>query len=250
MYGQESQPTLNMLPFTVQGIGAEEGQIIQDLIRSYIQDLGNMAVRNVSQDTGDGSADYVLSGSLSLNGDSRVLALEISNTATGEHTRVTSTHKSASELVLKSRSLVEEALLNNTKPGTGEASGRITEEQVIGRWRGDRGIAMVRLRRGGLGVAVFASGAQMELAYSINGNTLQIVQTSANADKFYYPFPPGVATQLADLAEPMRWEFNLTEGGHYLRGKKIGTNVEYEGERIINLYFGNEWNSAWIKVSR
>jgi hypothetical protein len=181
-----------------------------------------------------------------------VLTLDLSNTYTGETIQFSSTHRTTSELALKTRSLVQLAM-ESSRPG-GEDAGEteeaeaLSENLVIGRWRGDAGIEMVRLQGGGTGLAIFSSGAQMNIRYQIQDNTLYIVQISPNSERYYHPVPYGIARQLVELAEPMSWEFRLFGGGMSLRGQKTATAVEYSGETIVNLHQGTVRDAEWTKI--
>ncbi|MDR1211838.1 MAG: hypothetical protein LBK40_06370, partial [Spirochaetaceae bacterium] len=196
--------------------------------------------------------DFVISGSLRLEGDDRVLTLDLSNAHTGQTVQFTSVHKTTSELALKTRSLVQLAM-DSSRPGSegaGESENAepLNESLVIGRWRGDAGIEMIRLQGGGAGLAVFSSGVQMNIRYRIQDNVLYVTQNSPNSERYYHPVPFGIARQLVELAEPMSWEFRLFANGTALRGQKTATAVEYSGDTIVNLHRGAVRNAEWAKI--
>jgi hypothetical protein len=110
-------------------------------------------------------------------------------------------------------------------------------------------VELVRLQRGGAGIAILSSGAQMALEYTIEDNTLKVTQRSPNTERFYHPLPYGVAKQLAAQAEPMRWELLLYEGGTSLRGIKTATAVRYERDTIIELLPASAREAEWVKAS-
>ncbi|MDR0388662.1 MAG: hypothetical protein LBH73_01170, partial [Spirochaetaceae bacterium] len=165
----------------------------------------------------------------------------------------TSTHKTTSELALNTRSLVQLAM-DSSRPGESEEraeaenSEPLSENLILGRWRGDAGIEMIRLQSEGRGLAIFSSGAQMNLRYEIRDNTLYVVQSSPNAERYYHPVPYGIARQLVALAEPMSWEFRLFGNGTALRGQKTATAVEYSGDTITNLYQERARPAEWTKI--
>jgi hypothetical protein len=107
---------------------------------------------------------------------------------------------------------------------------------------------MIRLQGGGAGLALFSSGAQMNIRYEIRDNALHIVQLSPNSERYYHPVPYNIARQLVELAEPMSWEFQLFGGGASLRGRKTATAVEYSGDAIINLHRGAVRSAEWTKI--
>jgi hypothetical protein len=259
---EENKPVIGFAPFAIEGISAEEARIIESLIRSYITDQGEvirsfdlslmMIPASETDEAYAGMArvpDYTLSGSINLEEDNRILMLEISKPGTGERVSYTSVHKTTSELVLKIKSLVEAAFSAETAPPREAVPEALTESGILGTWRGDAGVEWVRLQRGGSGIAILSSGAQMALEYTIEDNTLKVRQRSPNTERFYHPLPYGVAKQLADRAEPMRWELLLYEGGTSLRGIKTATAVRYERDTIIELLPASAREAEWVKAS-
>jgi hypothetical protein len=131
------------------------------------------------------------------------------------------------------------------------------EESIVGTWRGEPGIAMVRLRRGGQGIAVFSSGAQMNLLYSIEDNALTVVQDSPNTERYYQrqgassvTLPYLVARRLADEAKPMRWELSLYEKGTVLKGLKTVSVIRYDLGRILEITHGTIEEVEWMRAGR
>jgi hypothetical protein len=264
----DNKPIIKFMPFTSQGISSEEARFIESLIQSYITDIGDISYLDTAISAfsppgiGDGPylmemdyvrpPDYILSGSINIDQDNRVLALEIQNSRTGETSLYISVHKTTSELALKARSLVEtvfnvppeETNLHEVVP---EA---VTEAKLLGTWRGDTGIELVRFQRGGVGLAIFSSGAQMGLSYTMEGHNVHIVQNSPNTEFFYHPLPFTIARELAANAEPMTWIFSLYDNGTALRGIKTGSSVRYEGNTVVEFIPHTVWEAEWIKSSR
>jgi hypothetical protein len=210
--------------------------------------------------------DYTFSGSVTQTEDSLILTLEIGGIGTGERASFTSVYKTTGELVLNVRSLVESAFAGRTPPAEPEGraepaaetvSEPLTEGTVMGTWRGEPGIALIRLRRGGQGIAVFSSGAQMNLLYSIENNVLNVVQNSPNTERYYYRQGPSpvtlpylVAKRLAEEAEPMRWELLLYENGTVLRGVKTATGIQYDLEKLLEITRGAVQEVEWTRTGR
>ena len=269
---QETRPVIRFSPFYTQGIGIEETRFIESLIQSYLSDVGelvNFFDTTPPQSPSDGllpgsslkAPDYVVSGSIYLDRDYRIFTLEIHNTHTGETTSTTTVHKTASDLVLKARSLVESVFNPSAQSAKGPPSAEtdqtaaerpenITESSIVGTWRGDLGIEMIRLQQGGRGVAFFSSGAQMNLSYTIEGNTLKVKQNCPNVERFYYPLPYEVAQQLSAEAEPMYWELLLYSGGTHLKGTKVSTEAKIEGNALVELLPGTSRDSVWVRASQ
>ncbi|MDR1430229.1 MAG: hypothetical protein LBI85_08040 [Spirochaetaceae bacterium] len=262
---QAAKPVVRIMPFSVQGIDIEEARTIEALIQSYLFDLGDRFIdfeltdpsgailrTSLSPDGIPAEPDFVISGSLTLEGEDRVLTLDLSNTHTGQAVQFTSAHKTTGEMALKTRSLVQLAMASRPEGGEGSGEGEnaeaLSEGLVIGRWRGDAGIEMIRLQGGGAGLAVFSSGARMNIRYEIRDNVLYVVQSSPNSERYYHPVPYGIARQMVELAEPMSWEFRLFGNGTSLRGQKTATAVEYSGDTIINLHTGAARDAEWTKM--
>jgi hypothetical protein len=243
------------MPFSIQGLGSDEAEILETLIQSYIVDVGDSTSYQTITSTPESQTevtnpDYIITGSITLFEDERVLKLELVNTQTGNVMQFTSHHKSTSDLALKSRSLVQEALsLGNELNEAAESSETIRNEIIAGTWKGDAGIEMIRLQRNGSGMAIFSSGAQMMLSYSIKNNVVTITQTSPNIDRFYHPVPYSIAKELVQAAEPMTWEMKLYNNGTDLKGTKKATAVEYEGDTVTAFLFGTSRDAEWTRMN-
>jgi hypothetical protein len=245
------------MPFFIESIGQEEARLIESLVQSYLTDMGEVVLPSDSPAVHQRRAlsrrpDYILSGSITLDQDSRILMLEIIKTDTGDTSYYSSIHKTTSDMVLKIRSLVETAFAVGSEEFNRERISRepLSEEKVLGTWRGDGGIEIVRLHRGGTGMAILSSGSMMNLVYTIEDNALRVMQTSPNTERFYHPVPYEVAKELTARAEPWQWELSLYENGTILRGIKISTAVRYEENRVLQLIPGIIREAEWIKSSR
>jgi hypothetical protein len=266
LWAEENRPIIRFLPFTVEGIGAEEARFIEDLIQSYTADMGELVIQidtpvNDLAFQEEGSfipdtevspqPDYILSGSLTLDQENRILALKIIKTNTGEAVDYTSIHKTTSDLALKTRALVEAAFslgAEETAPNKIPQE-VLTEGRVLGTWRGDAGIEIVRLQRGGVGIAILSSGIQMNLSFKIEENILKITQDSPNTERFYHPLPWELAKELSARAKPWQWEFSLYEDGTILRGIKKFTAAKY-GEHLKIELFPDQQDAEWTKFNR
>jgi hypothetical protein len=262
---EDSLPVIEFMPFVIDGLGPEEGRFISALIQSYLADIGEV-VRRYEPPPGETDApdkralameatrepDFILSGSITVDQDSRILALKVVKAETGETVYHTSTHKTTTDLTLKVRSLVE-AVFSTGLNGTFHEElpqEIISEGKILGTWRGDAGVEIVRLQRGGRGIAILSSGAQMNLLYRIEDNALRIFQLSQNTERFYHPMPLTIARELSVRAEPWQYELFLYEDGMTLRGIKTFTDVVYDDARIIELLPGAVREAEWTKTSR
>ena len=262
--GQEGRPLIQLNPFSIDGIGTEESRLIVSLVRSYLSDIGNVVGNAVSdprpaRDTGtpqppQAPADYTINGTIRMEQDGHVFSVEITNAKTGERHSVSSVYKNTGEIALKTRSFLESAfaaggLEAEKTPYTNPE--RPNENTVAGTWKGEAGIEIIRLMLGGRGLAIFSSGAQMVLSYSIEGNTVKIWQISPNSERFYYPLPLEAARQLAQGAEPMTWEFLMYQGGAVLSGVRVSTAARISGGTVTGLLPNGDVRAVtWTKTNR
>ena len=256
---QELKPLIRYNLFFTDDISAEESRLIENLVQSYLSEMGELINYLIEEEPRGDTAysekrppDFTLNGSIHLDPEGPIFRLEIVNTKSGEVYTVSSVYKSTGELALKARSILESAFAVSIAPEKRQATNpeRISENQVIGSWKGEAGIEMIHLQRGGRGVAIFSSGAQMVLSYVIEGNTLRIWQISPNSERFYYPLPLVVAKRLAEGAEPMSWELSLYNQGTVLEGVKLATAVKMDRDRVVELLPGEDVRKVqWTKAN-
>jgi hypothetical protein len=253
---EDEKPIVQVSPFIIEGLRSEEGRIIESLIYSYISAIGevydpsDLANEAAMASEGGQIPDYTFSASVIQDRDSRILVLEIGRPRTGEVNTFTSMHRTTGDMVLKVRSIVESAFSGESGPVRTAEAERLTGGGISGTWRGDAGIEMVRLQRDGRGTAIFSSGAQMSLQYSVENNRLTVVQSSQNTERFYHPIPYAVARELAAEADPMRWELWLFENGTVLKGIRVATGVRYEGNKVLEILPGTAREAEWTKLGR
>jgi hypothetical protein len=235
---EEEKLVLGVGEFTFAGLGQEEARVIEALLQSYLSNQGILipavASAEASADAEETEPlhlpDYSLSFSVSQEEDSRILEMLVINVRTGETARYTGSYRNAGELALKARIMVEAVFAPAGTQGALESPAEpgaepLTEQGIVGAWRGMQGIEIIRFFPRGRGIAFFSSGAQMELVWRIEENTLTISQASANTERYYHPAPYQAARRLAAEAEPMRWELSLYGGGILLRGFRRATEA-------------------------
>ncbi|GHV61050.1 hypothetical protein AGMMS49587_04170 [Spirochaetia bacterium] len=245
---QNTKPLIRLMPLFVQGIGAEESRLIESLVRSYLSDFGEVE-NHIDVSSEARLPDYIFTGSIYLERDSLIFMLEIKKKAADENLSFTMTSKSIGELALKARSLVESAFsVENDQTIPWESPPLdLTEAAVWGTWRGEPGIEMIRLHRMGRGIAIFSSGAQMALTWTIEDNILRVRQASPNVERYYHPLPYEAAKQLAAEAEPMAWDLRLYDNGNTLRGLKTFTGIGYTEKKLIELVPKKMQNVEWTR---
>ena len=279
VFAQDTRPVVAILPFEATDISANEKKTIEKLVQSYITEMGDLRIvtptdrekalteqefaallNDPSQNRSSGdsgallAANYLLYGSIGTLGEDRVLTLEVVKVKNSEKKSVSSIHKTMSDLALGVRALVLRVF---EKPETAQAgtegkakAENLKEETIVGTWHGDKGIELVRIFRGGKAVAVFSSGAQMELAYKLEGDEVHFKQISPNNPRYYHPVPYAVALELVKFARPMEWSFKLAEDGSALKGSKTATAISYEGNKIKDIKKEAKREAEWTKSSR
>jgi hypothetical protein len=126
----------------------------------------------------------------------------------------------------------------------------MTRDKILGLWKADNGIELVRFLPDGKAFAFFSSGLNMMLKYTIENNILRIMQTAPNNERYYYPQPLPIAKKLAEEADPMRWELSLFEDGLLLKGKRIETIAQAENYTTIIIIKNTESETQWSKMPR
>jgi hypothetical protein len=250
----QEKPRFRLYPLVVEGISDEEAKNIEALFFSYLEDIGFVAGQELDFETGDSGLSfpqtplYTMAGRLRQNEYSRFLDLEITDERSGERYSFSYPFKNPSELILKAHSALSRAFSVDRRVARSVGQEQIRAEQVWGTWKSGGPIRMIRLEQNGTGMVLFSSGAIMRLRYTIEDNTLVVVQDSPNDERFYHPLPRGVARELADKAEPMRWERLLVDQGMVLRGIVVFTEALYDGNTLIGINQGKidavEWQRS------
>jgi hypothetical protein len=254
LYAQEKHILVRIVPFTVENVRADEGKLIESLVVSYLSDMDGITVFSGTGGEGrDAEESYELSGNIVLEKDNRVLYLNLNNPVKNLQKTQVYTYKTASDLALNVRSIVEDyfpELSQKTRREQDEAL-PINRLNIIGTWQGDSGVEIVRLSPNGKALAIFSSGSSMELSWTIEDRMLIITQVSPPSYRFFYPMPEQVARTIAEEADPMVWKFFLYENGAVLRGTVESTSAEYSGaNEIKRIIHGKIQKSQWKKFSR
>ncbi|MDR0586015.1 MAG: hypothetical protein LBG26_02120 [Treponema sp.] len=241
IFSQE-RPRFRLHPFVVEGIGGEEAKNIEAFFLSYLGDIGFIVSQEEPDfETGDHGLSlsqtplYTMTGRLRQNEYSRFLDLDITDERSGERYSFSYSFKNSNELILKAHSSLSRAFSADHKALESIVRERIRAEQVWGTWKSDGSIQMIRLERNGTGMILFSSGAVMRLRHTIEDDTLVVVQDSPNNERFYHPLPRNVARELAEKADPMRWELLLSDRGMVLRGIVVFTEAVYDENTLTGV---------------
>ena len=252
-WGQETRAVILFTPFVNHGLGTEEARFIESLVQAHVSELGQVIFFVDDINPGAPVPDFILSGRLYMERSSRGFELVVQDTRSNEVFKSATRHRSSGDLVLRTRSLVESVFRNHTQAERGLAVNEmgeaeiISERSILGTWRGETGIEIIRLQAGGRGMAFFSSGAQMALSHSIEDNTLFVWQNSPNNELFYHHLPQGIARQLALEALPMRWELQQFSGGTQLAGIKISSDVRAIEAVVPEIIPETVRNTVWTR---
>jgi len=269
LWAQAQQPVLAVLPFSSPNDLQNEALQIEKLVQSYITELHlfrlvatadrdkilsewEFSVNETLSDATNTrqlgnllSADFLLQGTLGTLGNNYVMTLEVLKTKTGEKVSFSSIEPSVDMLSSNLKTLLAKTFMQQNT----EIQKTIdSEKDILGTWRGDKGIEIVRLFPGGTGQAIFTSGARMDLKYTIESGNLVIYQVSANTERYYHPLPYKVARQLVFLAKPMRWIFTDLINNTILQGKKISTAARYEADQLLEVIHDTERDAEWVRT--
>lgn len=277
VFAQMNRPVLAVLPFYAPKELQNEGFQIEKLVQSYITELNlfrliatgdrdrilsewefsvNDSLTDVSNTQKLGSllsADYLLQGSLGTLGNSYILSLEVIKIRSGEKISFSSVEPHVDMLSSNLKTLLAKTFMQQTNSasyvGMETKSAIGSEKDILGTWRGDKGIELVRLLPGGSGQAIFTSGARMDLKYTVENGILTVYQISANTERYYHPVPYKIAQGLVSLAKPMRWIFSELNNKLVLKGKKISTAVRYDGDQLLEVIHDSERDAEWVRAA-
>ncbi|GMO26107.1 MAG: hypothetical protein Ta2B_06110 [Termitinemataceae bacterium] len=258
-FAQTQRIILQVEPLTVRGASSQEGSALENLMFSYLSEKDLIIVKGKHKTANSSEnpevilpPDYIMNTSLSYNDNNYTFEIDISKLNHSEPVyKHISLHRSSSEIALSLRSIVDDAFKDKSSNIIGEIIPlQLSRDKILGLWKGDGGIELIRFLPDGKGFAFFSSGVNMMLSYNIGDNVLFVSQSSPNNERFYYPLPLPVAKRLAETADPMRWEFFLTENGQVLKGKRISTTAEFANYNNITIIKNNHTDSEWNKMPR
>lgn len=222
------------------------------------------------------TADYILTGNIGKVGDVFVFTLDVTKVATGERISFSDTAHSLSDIVLRSRDLTRSLFgkkdgpagtaaaspsVASATPAASDAGGPAVEAfaikkaptlaDIVGSWRGDKGLETVRVFRNGTGLAVLSGGGTLKVRVAIHGDTVEIAQDQPNDVAMYRSSAISLETarKITAQARPMRWIFNLSADGLTLQGSKESIAVSGSGAdiQVDNAYVRA---ASWTRLSR
>jgi hypothetical protein len=281
---QQRHAVLRVNPFTASGVGTSEAAMLERLIVSFITELKQfrivdaqgqeMALSETESALSLGAstsaslpltADYIVTGALGRIGEVFIVTLENTKVSSGEKISVSDTASSISDLVLRSKELTLSLFgrASAAKPAAGAAAVASSVQAIeparekpqasdlVGMWRGDKGLETVRLFPNGTGLAVLSGGGTIKLKMTINGDAIELVQDQPNNVSMYRAgsVTLEMARKIAGEARPMRWIFRLSENGQRLFGIKESVSISGSGSsmQIDNTYVRD---ASWARLAR
>jgi hypothetical protein len=263
---QDDKTVFKLQPLEADETSIEEARLLETIIYSYFSDFSDkrdfIILPPDSADSGGidpayferaENPDYIVSCSLYPENDTHVFELVVSDADSREISRQTAKYKTTKDIALNMHTIVSAAFEWHGDAGDepeAPDAGLINDENILGLWRGDMGIKLIRILPDGKAFAFFTSGVNMMLSYRIENNALNLSQISPNNENYYYPLPLPIAKVLAKEAEPMRWEFMLYENESLLKGNRIETTVEFEDYEKIVIRHNSIKKSEWSRMSK
>lgn len=223
-------------------------------------------------------ADYIVSGTIGKIGDIFVFSLDNTRVSSGEKLSVSDTAQSISDIVLRSRNLtwtlfgakpLPADAGTNKQPDTSIPSSVAlkaietvaiepqsifrapTISDLLGTWRGDKGLETIRLFPNATALAILSGGGTLKLRVSISEDIIEIAQDQPNDVAMYRAASVSLdlARRIAAEARPMRWLYTLSADGTTLSGTKESIAISGSGD---TLWVDNDYvrSASWVRISR
>lgn len=84
-------------------------------------------------------------------------------------------------------------------------------ESIAGNWNGGKFIDKIVILKGGRGFVIYKNGASMDITISINGKSIKIKQSGKSNASFFPELAREIALKSAPSAEPVEWNFTLSD---------------------------------------
>ncbi|PKL26574.1 MAG: hypothetical protein CVV47_01175 [Spirochaetae bacterium HGW-Spirochaetae-3] len=289
-FGQTRQAIVRIAPFSVSGVGTSEASMLERLVSSYVTELKTfrvvddrgqeMALNETEAALAQGrtgavpsmlTADFIIEGTVGKIGDVFAFTLGVTKVSNGEKLYVSDTAPSISDIVLRARALTRSlfdqdgaadevaadppvAGADNSGSGGSLSSVAVktpTPDDLIGTWRGDKGLETVRIFPNGTGLAILSGGGTLKIRVAIAGDAVQVSQDQPNDVAMYRATSMSfeIAKRIAAEARPMRWLFALSSDGTTLFGKKESVSISGTGSSL-EIDNGYVREASWVRISR
>jgi hypothetical protein len=136
---------------------------------------------------------------------------------------------------------------------TGENTDRYAVSPTLtdlhGKWQADAGFETVEIKPDGTGRVFVTDYDYMQIRVSIEDATIIVRQDEPNSPKLYLgAVPYAIAVQIAPLARPMRWIFQLTADRRTLEGIQETSYLQIEDGRVLRVDNSHTRSSTWLRL--
>ncbi len=273
---QQQQFVIKIAKFTSDILSNEELTTLEKIVASYVAELGQfriidsrgqeIALTEIENSLAMGnsvqpqmlSAHYVITMHIGKINQSFAITIDIVKTATSEKRTKTEIVSSLNEVLITIRPMlyslmgiqaVSPTQTMPTENGEYKFKPVIAVSDIVGVWKGDRGIETVRLYGDKTGIVVLTSGKTFKVKYQIVKDTLIVEQNQKNFPEMYVTqnITLATATIIAQKARPQKWIFKLSDSGQMLIGIKESIYVTGSGTSVTvdNTYVRE---AVWSKL--
>lgn len=271
----QTQFVIKIGKFTSDVLSNEELTTLEKIVASYIAELGQfriidskgqeVALTEIENSAAMGqsvnpqllSPHYTITMHIGKLDNTFALTIEILKISTGEKRVKTELVSNLNEILLKTRPMLYAlmGIQNVAQPGPSMPQNEvpfrkaIQVSDIVGVWKGDKGIDSIRLYADKTGIAVLSSGGTFKLRYKIENDTLIVEQDQKNTPEMYSSSTITLATAkvIAQKARPQRWIFKLSESGQMLSGIKESIYVSGSGT-TVNVDNSYTREAVWTKL--
>lgn len=206
------------------------------------------------------SSDYILSAHIGKIGDIFVFSMDNTKVVSGEKLSVSENCASINEIVLKARNLTRKLFGKEDTEYSEEATQTEIEtveksfiniENLLGVWKGDKGLDSIRiLRVDGSALALLSGGIAMKLKIEVSESAYIFTQDQANKPEFYLSqsIPYSKAKIIAEKARAMKWTLSPSKDGKSLKGIKESVSISYNSDGSINVDNTYSREAVWYKL--
>lgn len=261
VFAQQQQFVIKIAKFTSDILSNEELTTLEKIVASYVAELGQfriidsrgqeIALTEIENSLAMGntaqpqilSAHYAITMHIGKINQSFAIAIDIIKTATGEKRTKTEIVSSLNEILIAIRPMlyslmgiqtVSPAQSLQTESGEYKFKPVLVVADLVGVWKGDRGVETVRLYGDNTGIVVLTNGNTFKVKYQIIKDTLIVEQNQKNFPEMYVTPNITLATAaiIAQRARPQKWIFKLSDSGLMLIGIKESIYVTGSGTSI------------------
>lgn len=282
-FAQDDKRVVKIEHFTSDALTESELTTIETMVASFVVELrafkvispdaSEKSLRELENAFNNGdtsksvqtlSSDYIVSAHIGKLGDIFIFSMDNTKVISGEKLSVSENCASINEIVLKARNLTRK-LFGKDDTEYAETSSQATSqtqvqtkektliniENLLGVWKGDKGLDSIRiLRVDGSALALLSGGISMKLKIEVSENAYIFTQDQANKPEFYLSqsIPYSKAKIIAEKARAMKWTLSPSKDGKSLKGIKESVSISYNADGSINVDNTYSREAIWYKL--